>query len=322
MIQSEKRIFKKQVNHMAWGLILYTILVFGIVVLDMLVKASVVIWNGNVADEAEEIKVLDEVLAKAVESGSSSIVAVVVGVLILYVYFRKTAAPKELFEKKNIMKPKIFGQFLCVFMAIQFFALVAGDLMEKGFNIFGYSIVSSLETASGDAETISMFFYVALLGPVAEELVYRGFVLQTLKKNGKVFAIVASSILFGVMHANLPQSLFAFMVGLVLGYVAMEYSIWWSILLHVLNNGVFGCLLSMALSGFGEKTQECVELFIMVVFFIVGVIVLWKKRKEIKDYIQTYRTEKIKYAYAFTTIGMILFIVVQMLMAVSDVERL
>lgn len=93
MIQSEKRIFKKQVNHMAWGLILYTILMLGIVLLDVLVKALVVMLN--VANEAEEKKMLDEVFAKAMESGTSSIVAVVVGVLILCIYFRKTEAPKK-----------------------------------------------------------------------------------------------------------------------------------------------------------------------------------------------------------------------------------
>ena len=37
------------------------------------------------------------------------------------------------------------------------------------------------------------------------------------------------------MHGNIPQAVFAIFVGVVLGYVTIEYSIWWAILLHIFN---------------------------------------------------------------------------------------
>ena len=52
-----------------------------------------------------------------------------------------------------------------------------------------------------------------------------------------------SALLFGVFHGNLVQIPFAFLVGLVLGYVAAEYSLGWCILLHWINNCVLGMLL-------------------------------------------------------------------------------
>ena len=80
------------------------------------------------------------------------------------------------------------------------------------------------------------------IGPIAEEIVYRGFVMNILKPYGKHFAIVCSAIIFGIMHANIHQIFFAILVGLVLGYVAMEYSLKWAVALHIFNNCIFSFL--------------------------------------------------------------------------------
>lgn len=85
-------------------------------------------------------------------------------------------------------------------------------MLERGLNIIGFSLMSSMEEASMNEETFFMLLYAAVIAPVSEELVYRGFVMSSIKKYGKVFAIVVSSVLFGVMHGNLPQALFACMV--------------------------------------------------------------------------------------------------------------
>ena len=46
--------------------------------------------------------------------------------------------------------------------------------------------------------------------------------------------------MFALYHGNLVQTPYAFVVGLVLGIAAMEYSIGWAMLLHMINNLVLG----------------------------------------------------------------------------------
>ena len=78
--------------------------------------------------------------------------------------------------------------------------------------------------------------YVVLLGPILEEIIFRGAILRALEPFGKNFAIVVSALLFGLYHLSLFQGIFAFFIGLVLAYTAMRFSIKWSMLLHILNN--------------------------------------------------------------------------------------
>ena len=52
------------------------------------------------------------------------------------------------------------------------------------------------------------------------------------------FLGIVFTLLFGLVHQNLTQTPFAFGFGLLAGYVAVEYSILWSMSLHILNNAV------------------------------------------------------------------------------------
>ena len=80
--------------------------------------------------------------------------------------------------------------------------------------------------------------YITVIGPVLEELVFRGAILRHLAPYGVNFAIVTQAVLFGLYHLNLYQGIFAFLVGLMLGYVAVNFSIKWAMLLHICNNSL------------------------------------------------------------------------------------
>ena len=82
---------------------------------------------------------------------------------------------------------------------------------------------------------ISVVFAPAFI----EEFVFRGIVMQSLRRFGDIFAIVASSLLFGIFHFNLIQMPYAFIMGLCMGYFVMRTgSLWVSIIVHLLNNAV------------------------------------------------------------------------------------
>lgn len=58
-----------------------------------------------------------------------------------------------------------------------------------------------------------MFFVVVIIGPLLEEILYRGIILESfLKRYSPIQSIVFSSLLFALMHLNLYQSINVFLL--------------------------------------------------------------------------------------------------------------
>ena len=85
----------------------------------------------------------------------------------------------------------------------------------------------SLDSAAYDQVSGMLFqppFAVQVLGtvlviPLAEELVFRGFVFASLRKRMPFWAAaLASAVYFGIFHGNLPQGVYACLVGLELAF--------------------------------------------------------------------------------------------------------
>ena len=114
---------------------------------------------------------------------------------------------------------------------------LAPDIMES---------YKQLMEASGLVDNVLItVVYGILLGPVLEELALRGLTFGYLEKsNIKPFLmILISGILFGAMHLNLVQGIYASVLGFFLGYLRYKYrSISVTIVTHILFNlmGTYG----------------------------------------------------------------------------------
>lgn len=152
------------------------------------------------------------------------------------------------------------------------------------FEAFGFNI----STATGPdptniRELILSFIATAIVPPLAEELIMRGFTLGRFKKYGNAFAILASAYIFAIFHGTPQQIPFAFICGLFLGYAACATgSLWTSIIIHALVNG-FSCAYTATEMFFGTEAAESITGLAMAVIILVGIIcaviylVLYKK---------------------------------------------
>ncbi|MEZ3421322.1 MAG: CPBP family intramembrane metalloprotease [Eubacterium sp.] len=87
--------------------------------------------------------------------------------------------------------------------------------------------------------SIAIAIGTAIMPAICEEFAMRCCGIGMLKKYGKAFAVVSISIVFGLMHANLIQFVFATAVGLILGYVTVKTnSIIPAVFIHMFNNGI------------------------------------------------------------------------------------
>lgn len=252
-------------------------------------------------------------------NGYIMIISFIIGLIFVKLY-RKKEFKNDLVEVKRKMNKHTFVQIFFVFFIGQFLFMIGSNAFEYLLNCLGFTMQSAIDSATMQSESLSMILYGSFFAPVVEEIVFRGALCKGLSKYGKTFAIVVSAALFGIMHGNFIQGIFAFYIGLVLGYVALEYSLKWTILLHFINNFIFGVVIDGGLSLLNENISTIISLVLFFVFFIIGVFILWKYRNEIKLYIQNNQTEKGNYKKMFWNVWMVLYIIIHVLTAISMIE--
>lgn len=175
-------------------------------------------------------------------------IPITAGIFILK--FRNKCTLSELYAK-----PRYFGRSFGIFPAGYGLAIACSLITTLiGMLFQDTSIASSFEGAQNamnmtDPASIALtVFHTVIFAPLFEEFWFRGMVLYSLKPYGNGFAIFVSALLFGLTHANLGQFLYTTVVGVVLGYVAVQTgSIITTTVMHMMFNSI-GCVSSLLLA--------------------------------------------------------------------------
>lgn len=115
---------------------------------------------------------------------------------------------------------------------------------------------------------------IAVLPAILEEAVFRGSVLRVLRPFGDWFAVLVSSVLFGLMHGNVRQIPFAIIVGLVLGWLYVSTnSLRLPMAVHFANNALSVCMEYFGFS-LSENATGYFYAFIIYGLAIIGGIAL------------------------------------------------
>ena len=121
-----------------------------------------------------------------------------------------------------------------------------------------------------------MVLVVCVLVPIAEELLFRGVVLNELRRvmPGWLAAVIAATI-FGIVHGNLIQSTYATVAGIVLGLVYLwSNSIYCSILMHIIFNFFGSGFQLLLLRYLGEEQAEIIIGTVNIVFIALGLVAI------------------------------------------------
>lgn len=112
------------------------------------------------------------------------------------------------------------------------------NLFTSAMDSIGITLTApEIPVPSGIPGRIIYAISVAVVPPLVEEFAMRGAVMQPLKKYGRWFAIIASSVVFAALHGNFIQAPFAMIAGIGIGYaVCVTDSIWTGVLIHFCNN--------------------------------------------------------------------------------------
>ena len=155
---------------------------------------------------------------------------------VAYLAFRKDDPADYLkFEKVGFS-----GGLLCVLggLAVTLLGNYPATFVSNFFGSFGYESASSYVGGGESLQVVLLDIAItAVLVPFMEEFAFRGVVLSALRKYGIGFSIVASALIFGMAHMDFSTVVFAFVAGLVFGFLyAKTNNLWLPVIIHSLNN--------------------------------------------------------------------------------------
>lgn len=150
--------------------------------------------------------------------------------------------------RRDRMKEKIAGVMQNKKAPIWKYSMVIVISLAISFGLNNLIIMANLSNISPEYEETLKLLYSAklplqliclgVLIPICEELVFRGLLFKRLRAQGKFLqAALYSSLVFGLLHVNLVQMLYGFLLGIMLAYVYEKFgSVKAPILAHISMN--------------------------------------------------------------------------------------
>lgn len=186
-------------------------------------------------------------------------------------------------EKKKDLNKTLRYMFLAfpVMSVIQTVCSFAVEKMGMGGNI---TQSLGLFNYTGKIAAILLFIQVAVLPAIFEELFCRKGVLGMLKNRGTIFATVLSSFIFAIVHLNISQFVFAFLVGILFAVVRMKTGkLYPTIILHFINNALALIQVLFYKHMIFMQLYTFLIIGINAIGFCILIYMAYKKVMELKD---------------------------------------
>lgn len=127
---------------------------------------------------------------------------------------------KEIFLKDKISIVKILIMIVLGFMteiAASYVVTIILDAIPGAADKYNQSIEGLITM------TPQMILYVCIVAPALEELVFRGLILGISSRFIPfIYTNIIQALLFGVYHGNVTQGIYAFVLGMFIGFVSYK----------------------------------------------------------------------------------------------------
>ena len=210
------------------------------------------------------------------------IIQILYTILTILVPFAIGALVIKKIQKRDVLlpfdKPKS-GILFVEALGIGCIAIVAANLatalLVAVLGGFGIEFDSyKPESPATTYQLLWMLLSNAVVPALVEEFALRGVILQSLRKYGDAFAVFVSALIFAMMHGNMTQAPFAFILGAVLAMlVIMTGSLWTSMAVHLLNN-TYSVFMNTLFDKGDDLTTSMVTVSVYTLAAIYGAIAL------------------------------------------------
>lgn len=181
---------------------------------------------------------LDSVMVQALYTFVVDGIALALIILLPWKILKKKTTLKEMGVEGNLTWTDIglapIGFFAYIIMAmIGQWLLPAVDWQAE--QDIGYNLSNLIGT-----DLLMVFFAVVIIAPIAEELIFRGWLYGKIKQIVPTWlAVILVSVLFGIMHGQVNVGINVFFLSIALCMLReMTGTIYSGVLLHMLKNGI------------------------------------------------------------------------------------
>ena len=228
----------------------------------------------------ETISILNYLL-----NGSVSILSMLLPAVIFIVIF-KLQTTNIIITKQ--VKPAVGISFFLIGTTICLLANFPSNWISAILENFGFQGSSqSIPVVPTIPSYIMNALATAVVPPFVEEFLFRGVILSQFRKYGDVFAVIASALLFVLLHRNFSLIVFAFICGLALGITLVRTNnIWIPVGIHMFVNG-FYVLLNIVRFHCSATTYAAVFYIIiltMIFMSLFSVLYLLLKKKQLSEF--------------------------------------
>lgn len=185
--------------------------------------------------------------------------------------------------------PLLFALAIPMGLMLCFAGDYASSVIASFFEQIGITLTSvpDFEVPTQGTDLFLFAFSTIVPPAIIEEFALRSVTMQPLRRYGDKFAVIMTALVFGLMHRNAVQGIFAFIAGLVFGYITVATnSVWPAVIVHALNNG-FSVILSVLNETNEEMANKIYAVVISVVMvagiFSAVILFLFAKRNKLRN---------------------------------------
>ena len=261
------KIFKAVLFPLVYMIIYYFFqFIFGF--LGMFIMTVVKRINGQNVDYVKE---LGNVLVTAI---------IISGILSFFIYWGIAYLRKQkMFQVCNFRKVKL--QYLVIALVFGIALNVINEyllLQLMKIDIFNEAFIRYLNMTKFLMNTniILAILGVGIIGPIIEEIIFRGLIFNELKNVMPVpVVIIVQGVLFGIYHFNLIQFIYATLIGIMLGAIyVLTKNLWIPIFIHMVNN------ISALLIPENQTVVTIISFGISIIVIILCYLYFYKEKKK------------------------------------------
>ena len=152
--------------------------------------------------------------------------------------------------------------------------IIIASVLLTFFQTIGFAYDVPMPTIpSTEIGKIMYLLIISVLPAIFEEILFRGFILQSLRRFGDLYAVIISALIFALYHGNFNQLPNAFIMGVAIAFLAVRTgSLIPGMILHFINNFAATAIDIYVLQNANEVVSALVNLGYIAVYFIVGII--------------------------------------------------
>ncbi len=185
-----------------------------------------------------------EALFQEVISGMSgdvnyfiSVSSVLICGIVFYFWYRREVSGQQRRRLLSIIKGKNLYFFVMLGIGCQLFFSGVMSLLQPVFPEQFEDYSETMGSILG-SNPLLVIIYMIVIAPVTEELIFRGVILERMRKAVPFLgANLLQALFFGIYHGNIIQGIYASVMGFLLGLFCHRFrSLSASILLHMIIN--------------------------------------------------------------------------------------